>query len=66
MEAAGEGILDQQRLEAAVEAGADEYVMKPFDRETLESKLQIVGVAVLVAGFTLDLTAPFALPGRGR
>ncbi|HYG48380.1 MAG TPA: response regulator, partial [Allosphingosinicella sp.] len=24
---------------------ADEYVMKPFDRETLESKLQIVGVA---------------------
>jgi hypothetical protein len=23
----------------------DEYVMKPFDRETLESKLQIVGVA---------------------
>ena len=32
-------------LLAAIEAGADEYVMKPFDRETLESKLQIVGVA---------------------
>lgn len=31
-------------IKAAVEAGADEYVMKPFDRETLESKLQIVGV----------------------
>jgi len=30
---------------AAIEAGADEYVMKPFDRDTLESKLQIVGVA---------------------
>ena len=29
----------------AIDAGADEYVMKPFDRETLESKLQIVGVA---------------------
>lgn len=32
-------------IRAAVEAGADEYVMKPFDRETLHSKLQIVGVA---------------------
>ena len=30
---------------AAIDAGADEYVMKPFDRETLESKLQIVGIA---------------------
>src|SRR3546814_7327217 len=25
-------------IRAAIEAGADEYVMKPFDRETLESK----------------------------
>ncbi|HEX8389090.1 MAG TPA: response regulator [Sphingomonas sp.] len=32
-------------IRAALEAGADEYVMKPFDRDTLESKLQIVGVA---------------------
>jgi two-component system chemotaxis response regulator CheY len=32
-------------IRAAIEAGADEYVMKPFDRETLESKLQLVGVA---------------------
>jgi two-component system chemotaxis response regulator CheY len=31
-------------IRAAVEAGADEYVMKPFDRETLESKLQLVGI----------------------
>ncbi len=31
-------------IRAAIEAGADEYVMKPFDRETLQSKLQIVGV----------------------
>ena len=37
---------DEARLmDAAIEAGADEYVMKPFDRETLASKLQIVGVA---------------------
>jgi two-component system, chemotaxis family, chemotaxis protein CheY len=30
-------------IQAAIDAGADEYVMKPFDRETLENKLQIVG-----------------------
>lgn len=30
-------------IRAAVDAGADEYVMKPFDRETLETKLQLVG-----------------------
>ena len=32
-------------IRAAIEAGADEYVMKPFDRDTLHSKLQIVGAA---------------------
>src|SRR3954454_8609393 len=32
-------------IRAAIEAEADEYVMKPFDRETMESKLQIVGMA---------------------
>jgi two-component system, chemotaxis family, chemotaxis protein CheY len=31
-------------IRAAVDAGADEYVMKPFDRETLESKLHLVGI----------------------
>jgi two-component system, chemotaxis family, chemotaxis protein CheY len=36
---------DAAHIRAAIEAGADEYVMKPFDRETLQSKLQIVGVA---------------------
>ena len=36
---------DSAHIQAAIEAGADEYVMKPFDRDTLESKLQIVGVA---------------------
>ncbi len=30
-------------IRAAIDAGADEYVMKPFDRDTLASKLQIVG-----------------------
>jgi len=32
-------------IRAAIEAGADEYVMKPFDRETLHGKLKLVGVA---------------------
>lgn len=33
----------RSHIQAAIDAGADEYVMKPFDRETLHSKLQIVG-----------------------
>ena len=36
---------DAGHIRAAIDAGADDYVMKPFDRDTLESKLQIVGVA---------------------
>jgi len=36
---------DAAHIRAAIDAGADEYVMKPFDRETLASKLQIVGAA---------------------
>jgi two-component system chemotaxis response regulator CheY len=31
-------------IRAAIDAGADEYIMKPFDRDTLESKLQLVGM----------------------
>ena len=33
------------QIEAAIAAGADEFVMKPFDREMLHSKLQMVGAA---------------------
>jgi two-component system chemotaxis response regulator CheY len=36
---------DAAHIRAAIDAGADEYVMKPFDRDTLEMKLQIVGAA---------------------
>ncbi len=32
-------------IRAALDAGADEYVMKPFDRDTLASKLHFAGVA---------------------
>ncbi|MEM1133720.1 MAG: response regulator [Pseudomonadota bacterium] len=35
----------RNHIEAALGAGADEYVMKPFDRETLESKLQLATCA---------------------
>lgn len=28
----------------AMDAGADEYVMKPFDRESIEAKLKLLGI----------------------
>lgn len=31
-------------IRAAIEAGADEYVMKPFDRDTLARKLRTIGL----------------------
>lgn len=34
---------DVAHIREAIEAGADEYVMKPFDYETLQIKLQLVG-----------------------
>lgn len=33
------------RIREAVEAGADEYIMKPFDGEIMESKFAIAGLA---------------------
>lgn len=33
-----------ERIVEAITAGANEYVMKPFDRETIEAKLRLVGV----------------------
>ncbi|MCF4165186.1 response regulator [Zavarzinia compransoris] len=35
---------DIEHIQAALEAGASEYIMKPFDREILEAKLVSVGV----------------------
>lgn len=34
---------DLDHIQAALEAGASEYIMKPFDREILEAKLSSVG-----------------------
>lgn len=36
---------DMAHIRAAIDAGADEYIMKPFDREILETKLSQVGFA---------------------
>jgi two-component system, chemotaxis family, chemotaxis protein CheY len=36
---------DIAHIREAIQAGADEYVMKPFDRETLQIKLQLIGIA---------------------
>ncbi|MBB5733841.1 two-component system chemotaxis response regulator CheY [Altererythrobacter atlanticus] len=36
---------DVAHIREALEAGADEYVMKPFDHDTLQMKLQLIGVA---------------------
>ena len=35
---------DVAQIARAMHAGADEYVMKPFDRETITAKLQEVGI----------------------
>jgi two-component system chemotaxis response regulator CheY len=35
---------DHAFIEAALEFGADEYLMKPFDEESLLEKLQMVGL----------------------
>jgi two-component system, chemotaxis family, chemotaxis protein CheY len=36
---------DMERLVAALEAGADEYIMKPFSEEALLDKLALLGLA---------------------
>ena len=35
---------DANHIREAIAAGADEYVMKPFDHETLLLKLQLIGI----------------------
>ena len=36
---------DLEHIRLALEAGSDEYVMKPFDRDIIEHKLRSVGLA---------------------
>lgn len=35
---------DMAHIRTAIEAGADEYIMKPFDREIIEAKFTQVGL----------------------
>ncbi len=35
---------DMSHIRAAIEAGANEYIMKPFDREIIEAKFAQVGL----------------------
>lgn len=35
---------DVEKIEVALSAGADEYIMKPFDADIIRSKLQQVGL----------------------
>jgi two-component system chemotaxis response regulator CheY len=37
-------LTDMERIAAALEAGADEYIMKPYDQEILSDKLHAVGL----------------------
>ena len=39
-----------ERVSQALQAGADEYIMKPFNREMLLDKLAILGIPVGAAG----------------
>lgn len=38
------GERDMTRIAEAIQNGADEYIMKPFSREAVEEKLQILGI----------------------
>ncbi len=37
---------DVGQIRRAMDAGADEYIMKPFDRETLKSKIELVEAGI--------------------
>jgi two-component system chemotaxis response regulator CheY len=36
---------DEKHIRKGIEAGADEYVIKPFDRQILQAKLERIGAA---------------------
>lgn len=37
-------VNDEAQIKRAVDAGADEFIMKPFDRDIMHSKFQMVGL----------------------
>jgi two-component system chemotaxis response regulator CheY len=38
------------QMASALEAGANEYIMKPFTKDILMEKLELIGISALVAG----------------
>lgn len=38
------GVNDLKEIESAIEAGADEYIMKPFTQRALKEKLGLLGL----------------------
>jgi two-component system chemotaxis response regulator CheY len=41
---------EMEHMKSAMDAGADEYVMKPFTRDILLEKLEIVGIVAPARG----------------
>ena len=37
---------DIERVQKALEAGADEYIMKPFTKDMIQEKLTLLGITV--------------------
>jgi two-component system chemotaxis response regulator CheY len=35
---------EMSQMSSALEAGADEYVMKPFTKDILKEKLELIGI----------------------
>jgi two-component system chemotaxis response regulator CheY len=42
-----------ERVTTAIEAGADEYIMKPFTKDMIQEKLALLGVAIPGAAPTI-------------
>jgi two-component system chemotaxis response regulator CheY len=41
---------EMSQMASALEAGANEYIMKPFTKDILIEKLELMGITALVAG----------------
>jgi two-component system chemotaxis response regulator CheY len=41
---------EMSQMASALEAGANEYIMKPFTKDILVEKLELMGITALVAG----------------
>lgn len=37
-------LIDEAKIKEAIDGGADDYIMKPFDEDIIESKITILGL----------------------